>query len=110
MVSLKYVVYDDYRVRGIFNTEADAEEFVLAIAEEKAYEEYVDAIYYSDHLTNENYFCYNQALADLEDINIYDVALGQWFHTERQTFYSALLMNAIEDDALRIDEAWCYED
>ena len=99
----KFVVLYDENCEGIFDTLADAEEYVLSIAEESAYEDFLAEIMFPTNIfergklvkedvwmTAEEYFSYWN-LKDLADV---------WIGHRpqpRQTVYSAMLANYVEE-------------
>ena len=107
MVRTNWVVSDDYQMFGIFATQADAEEFILSLAEEKAYEDYVSEMYFGvSNMTTEKYVDYICGLKHIQECWTMDKN-GHWHNYPRCTTRSAILDAALED-ATFIDEVWCY--
>ena len=99
----KFVVLYDEDCYGIFDTRADAEEYILSIAEESAYEDFLSEIMFPKNIfergklvkediwmTIDKYFSYWK----LEDLD------GVWIGHRpqpRQTVYSAMLASYVEE-------------
>jgi hypothetical protein len=107
MVKTNWVVSDEYQMFGIFSTRADAEEFILSLAEGKAYEDYISEIYHGmSNMTTEEYIDYVCNFKHLQKCWTMDEN-GKWHIGPRYTTRSAILEAAIED-AIFIDEVLCY--
>lgn len=103
----KYVVSDEYFIFAICDTEEDAQEFILAMAEERAYEDYCEEMILGNkNMNSEQYLNYICALQDFNDFWTFDED-GRWHSTYRQTTWSAILDAAMHDE-LFIDEVPCY--
>ena len=101
----KFVVLYEYSdCEGIFDTEADAEEYILSLAEEAAYEDFLEYIMFPRNIwvrdepekwmTAEDYFKMWK-LKDLEDVW---VNVGNGYRSvPRQTITSAMLSDFVED-------------
>ena len=107
MVATKWLVSDEYCNFGICSTRADAEELILSMAEEAAYDDYCEEILFGKkRLTTKQYFNYMWAKEGMDEIWVVDEN-GKLRQVNRQTFWSAILDAALHDE-LFIDEVWCY--
>lgn len=98
------VLYECSSCEGIFDIEADAEEYILSLAEEAAYEDFLRYIMFPRNIwvrdepekwmTAEDYFNMWK-LEDMEDIWMYEN--GYYRSAPRQTSYSAMLGSFVED-------------
>lgn len=98
------VLYECSNCEGIFDTETDAEEYILSLAEEAAYEDFLRYIMFPRNIwvrdepekwmTIKEYFDMWK-LEDLEDVWMYED--GYYRSVSRQTSYSAMLKDFGED-------------
>ena len=105
----KWVVSDDEMIFGIFDTEADAEEFIFSMAEEMAYDNYVEEVMLGTGgvaMTTEQYIQTHAAMKNFDDCWILDSATNRWTRVNRQTVYSYILDCAL--DTMFIDEVYHY--
>lgn len=92
------VLYECSDCSGIFDTDADAEEYILSLAEEAVYEDFLEYIMFPRNIwvrdepekwmTAEDYFDMWK-LEDLEDV--WMIVNDRYCKVPRQTSYSAML-------------------
>ena len=98
------ILYEGSDCEGIFDIEADAEEYILSLAEEAVYEDFLGYIMFPRNIwvrdepekwmTAEDYFDMWK-LEDLEDI--WMIVGNRYRRVPRQTSYSAMLSHFVED-------------
>ena len=95
----KFVISDEGRVAAIVNTRADAEEFVLSLAEEEIYEEYVCGLLLHWDIPYKE-FC-KRYRTRLRAVNRYREQGAEYGWRTFQTLYGYMLTKSGEDYSIR---------
>ena len=102
----KFVISDEGRVAAIVNTRADAEEFVLSLAEEEIYEEYVCGLLLHWDIPYEE-FC-KRYHTRMRATNRYREQGAEYGWRTFQTLYGFMLTKSGEHYSIR--EVVCLDD